>query len=86
MWFHGSRGRILIESTFSTELAPAHTVRTTQQFLAEFWTPVDLQPYSQDLNFLDFSIWRIFQEKVQVMLLANLTDLQPSTVEDWDTR
>jgi hypothetical protein len=45
---------------FQQDSAPAHTARTTQQFLrktmAEFWTLVDWPLYSPDLNPLDFSV------------------------------
>jgi hypothetical protein len=36
------------------------------QFLSEFWTPVDWVPYSPDLNQEEFSIRHILQGKVQV--------------------
>jgi hypothetical protein len=47
---------------FQQDSAPAHTARTTQQYLketmAEFWTPADWPPYSPDLYPLDFSVRR----------------------------
>jgi hypothetical protein len=52
-------------------LALVHTARTTQQLLVEFWTPAEWQPYSPDLNLLDFTIWRVLQAKDKAMPHAN---------------
>ncbi len=70
---------------FSAESALAHTARTTQQFLAEFWTLADWPPYLPDLNLLDFSIFPILQVKVQVAPHDNQDALCPFPSE-WDRR
>jgi hypothetical protein len=65
--------------------------RTTQQLLAEFWTPADplpyspdLNSYSPDLNLLDFSIQRVLLAKGQAVPHIDLTTLRPSITADWD--
>ncbi len=73
---------------FQQDLAPAHTARTTQQFLketmTEFWTPANWPPYSLDLNPLDFSIWSILQEKVQATPHTSLAALRWSITRQWN--
>jgi hypothetical protein len=63
---------------------PAHTARTTQQFLVEFRTLMDWPPYLLYLNTLDFSIQRILQVKVQAIPHANEAALRPSRAKEWD--
>jgi hypothetical protein len=68
----------------SAKLAQVRTPRTTQQLLAEFWTPVDCLPYSADLNPLDFAIWHVLQAKSLATLHANLDALRLLIAVEWD--
>jgi hypothetical protein len=58
------------------DLVSAHTTRTTQQLIVEFWTPTDWLPYPPDFYLLDFSISSILQVKVKVTPHANLSILR----------
>jgi hypothetical protein len=73
---------------FQQDSAPAHTARTTQEFLtetmAEFWTPADWPPYSPDLNPLDFSVWSVLQQKVQATPHTSLAALRRSITREWN--
>jgi hypothetical protein len=73
---------------FQQDSAQAHTAQTTQQFLketiAEFWTPADWQPYSPDLNPLDFSVCSILQEKAQATPHTSLAALCRPITSQWD--
>ncbi len=72
---------------FQQDSAPAHTAKTTQEFLretmAEFWTPADWPPYSPDLNPLDFSVWSVLQ-KVQATPHTSLAALCLSITKEWN--
>jgi hypothetical protein len=57
---------------------------TTWQLLAEFWTPADWLQFLPTLNLFDFSVWCIFQAKVQVMSHANMATLCLSVAVEWD--
>jgi hypothetical protein len=75
---------------FQQDSVMDHTTRTrtTRDFLrenmAKFWTPVDWPLYSQDLNPLDFSLWSILQEKIQLQPHTSLAALHRSISKDWD--
>jgi hypothetical protein len=73
---------------FQQDSAPAHTARTTQQFLrenmVEFWIPVDWQPYSLDLNPLDFSVWSVLKDKVHATSHTSLAALRRSITRQWN--
>ncbi len=79
-----SRGCILTVNNLSTDLAPVHTARTTQQLFAEFRAPADWLQYLPDLNLLDFATCSVFQAKVLAMLQAFLDNLHPPIVIEWD--
>jgi hypothetical protein len=64
------------------DLPLAHTTRTTQQFLIEFWTPENWLPYSPDFTGLLFL--EHFAGESSAMPHANLAACHPSIATEWD--
>ncbi len=62
----------------------AHTARTTQQLLAEFWTPSGLAAIFAGLEHTRLLYLAHSQAKVQAMPHANLAFLHPSIVTEFD--
>jgi hypothetical protein len=67
-----------------TDSAPAYSAKTAQRLLAEFRFLADWQPYSLNLNSLDFDTRHVLQAKAQALPHANFAALRPSVIAEWD--
>ena len=75
------------EFLFQQDGAPAHTARSTQEWLKNeipgFLSKEEWPPSSPDLNPMDFSIWSILQEKACSKPHRNVESLKKSLVKEW---
>ena len=72
---------------FQQDGAPAHTARTTQQWLQNniphFISKEEWPPSSPDLNPLDFSLWSILESNTCAKSHKNIESLKKSLTEEW---
>ena len=72
---------------FQQDGAPAHTARTTQQWLQNniphFISKEEWPPSSPDLNPLDFSLWSILESNTCAKCHKNIESLKKSLTEEW---
>jgi hypothetical protein len=84
-------GRNLFDNerwTFQQDGAPAHTARTTQEWLKreipDFLSKEEWPPSSPDLNPLDFFLWSILETNACAKSHTSLDALKRSLVCAWD--
>ena len=72
---------------FQQDGAPAHTAKTTQEWLRtqipDFINKEEWPPSSPDLNPLDFSLWSILETKVCCKSHTNFESLKQSLSREW---
>ena len=76
------------EFLFQQDGAPAHTARSTQEWLRSeipgFLSKEEWPPSSPDLNPMDFGIWSILERNAWSKPHRNLESLKKSLVREWD--
>lgn len=72
---------------FQQDGAPAHTARTTQNFLAQhfthYWTKEQWPPSSPDLNPLDYFFWARVEQKACRSAHSSLAELRAAITKAW---